>query len=46
MPAKEIRFDHNARERLLQGVETLAASITTLGSACSRASRRWPTPCA
>jgi chaperonin GroEL len=32
MPAKEIRFDHNARERLLQGVETLAHAVrVTLG---------------
>jgi len=32
MAAKEIRFDHGARERLLQGVETLAHAVrVTLG---------------
>ncbi len=32
MAAKEIRFDHNARERLLRGVETLAHAVrVTLG---------------
>jgi chaperonin GroEL len=32
MPAKEIRFDHGARERLLHGVETLAHAVrVTLG---------------